>query len=852
MFHTIILLIEPCENSVRMTLLLTERDLNRDFFDGVTSLSGSYISGEGNLLSSSPPGCSDSINESWRFVGRVGIPRLRSWFVDRIDRFSLSNSIISLIPGLLVLYRTGQGLFCKWPGQHPAAKSAAVSVDTTQVSVETTQVSVDSMENTSTTTSCGRQINNLPIAAQMDPEYPNSEIIRKSLLPDILAGISVGAMSIPMGMSYAALAGLDYQYGLYNNFIYPIIYFMFGTSRHAVLGVSAMENIMLGQAINKILGARNDNMNARINTALALGVLSSVIFLGFRLCRLAVLADLLADPVLSGFGTASAFLIGSSQMKHVLNLPDIKSTWGFPETWYYILGNMPEWDLTALLTTGISLVFLYLLKSLMKTRICKRVKVPGPLILVTLSCLLCWGYQNIGLKIVGPIPQGLPSVSWPKMKFDDSVDDDLPTLIPLLLQALKLSSLYFIIHISVAKTIAIRHNYLLNMAQELNAYAICNLVGSTLSAFPPATSLSRSSVTESLGVKTHWHGVAAGLIVMVTLLFLTEPLAYLPMPVLASVVLFGVMRMADFGKLARLWKLQLTSWEASGKIGGGQNTPDLLLWITSFLITLFIGATEGIIISVIVSLVWVGKRIVRPEFVQLGRLPGSEIYRNLLRFPDAQVDPGIIIYRIDAPINFSNAAYLESSTKAAIVTHFGSKISTTRQKLTRKRPILEPPFFFILDCSSVNSLDDTAISSIHRLSKFAANYQCTIAFANWKGPQRDYLDRAGNSGQSQISFSSEFYRIVPPQRCFLSNHDAVLWAKASRERSPEARREQNKTPRNTRRYGDIDTPSDTVGIEKSEAELRGLFYLVPNVRKTSKTFGQFSGVCCDRSRRRRT
>eukprot|EP01054_Gregarina_sp_Poly1_P002712 Gregarina_sp_Poly_1__2711@NODE_1748_length_3418_cov_60_246195_g1144_i0_p1_GENE_NODE_1748_length_3418_cov_60_246195_g1144_i0NODE_1748_length_3418_cov_60_246195_g1144_i0_p1_ORF_typecomplete_len537_score52_06Sulfate_transp/PF00916_20/3_8e67STAS/PF01740_21/1_4e12STAS_2/PF13466_6/0_00059STAS_2/PF13466_6/2e03MFS_MOT1/PF16983_5/1_1e03MFS_MOT1/PF16983_5/0_0019_NODE_1748_length_3418_cov_60_246195_g1144_i07922402 len=500
--------------------------------------------------------------------------------------------------------------------------------------------------------------------------------------------------------------------------------------------------------------------------------MSAAIFMLFRVCRLSVIADLLADPVLSGFATASAFVIGTSQLKYVFGMADIKSEWNVPQTIGYIISHFPESHGASLVCCFVSLMFLIACKQV-SSRFCVRFPVPGPLLLVVIGCLVSWAVdiRNVyGIRIVGTIPRGLPGPYVPHVSWHSSAGTpDIPGVRSLFFQCLSLCPLYFIIHISIAKTIAMRQKYYLNNGQELVAFSAANLVGGLFQCYPTCTSLSRSSVAESLGSRTHFSGLAAALVVLCTLVFLTYPLGFLPMPSLAAVVLFGVSKMAEFGTLRKLWRLQKTSWEATGDIGGGLSSPDLLLWVIAFCCTIGLGASEGIIIAVLVSLVWVGRGIVRPEFIHLGRLQGTTIYRNRVRFPDAHIDPGIVIYRIDAPLNFCNAGFLERETRKALEHHFPTDheltqaLESNRQCLVQRNRFAElsksqqahqraaAPRFFILDCASVNALDVTAISALARVAGFAASRQVMLVFANWKGPQRDFLFKAGNSTSAGVA-----------------------------------------------------------------------------------------------------
>ncbi|EPT24472.1 hypothetical protein TGME49_324900, partial [Toxoplasma gondii ME49] len=163
-----------------------------------------------------------------------------------------------------------------------------------------------------------------------------------------------------------------------------------------------------------------------------------------------------------------------------------------------------------------------------------------------------------------------------------------------------------------------------------------------------------------------------------------------------------------------------------------------------FFLTVVFGAMEGILVSIVLSLLWLLRKTSRPQCIVLGRLPQTYIYRNIERFRMAKEEPGIKIVRFDASLNFSNSDYFDS----------------------RVRQKLEPSTrYLIIDGSSINDLDVTSIRMLQRLCSHLKQNGITMVFANWKGPMRDFLQRA------------QFYETLPPENCFLSLHDAVFWAK---------------------------------------------------------------------------
>ncbi|KAL8438479.1 hypothetical protein Efla_002229 [Eimeria flavescens] len=612
----------------------------------------------------------------------------------------------------------------------------------------------------------------------------------KYLLPDLFSGISEGVMAIPQGMSYAMLARLPPQFGLYVNFIYPLIYMIFGTGRHVAVGVSAIEDLLLGESVTRIIGEREKledialtrslagdpktslevrqtlletaNLNetllteSRVAISIGMSVCVGIVYALMRILQAGLLADLLAVPVLSGFSTASAFLIGTSQLKHAfgLSIPASVEDADFKlvRQWWYCASHIHQANWVSGVICITSICILAFCKFLNR-RYFKSIPLPGPLLIVIIFTALSAGLKlesTAGIRVIGDIPRGFPSPAAPKFSTNYAVISEggepfvvsRNVFLMMLREALALTAMFFVIHISVAKTITQqKKTYHIRPDQELVAMSCCNFVGSCFQCFPNATSLSRTCVVATTGGFTQLHQISNALVLVFTLSFMTPWLYSLPNAVLAAVVLFGVYGMLDFKEFIRL-----------AKIGG----LDVLLWLVCFLITIIFGAMEGILASVLLSLLWLLRKTARPACIVLGRLPETQIYRNVKRFPMAIEEEGVRILRFDSSLNFSNSDFFESRVMQALLP--STKV-------------------VIMDGSSINDMDVTAIRMLERLVQSLRGKGILLLFANWKGPMRDFLQKAS------------FYDVLPPEYCFLSIPDAVFWAKRRlRLADPEVRR----------------------------------------------------------------
>eukprot|EP00923_Selenidium_pygospionis_P039740 GHVN01068972.1.p1 GENE.GHVN01068972.1~~GHVN01068972.1.p1 ORF type:complete len:987 (+),score=111.58 GHVN01068972.1:101-3061(+) len=562
------------------------------------------------------------------------------------------------------------------------------------------------------------------------------------ILPDMVTGLSEGCMAVPQGMSYAMLANLDPIYGLYCGLIYPPIYLIFGTSPQCSFGVSAIEAVLVAESIDSTIG-EGAPKEFRLAATLLLTAIMGSIFLAMRLANLGLLADFLADPVLSGFSTASALVIASKQFKYLFGIDEVQSNWMVVQ-WWELVSNIHRTNWLALILGVGSIIVLVFFKWLNKrVEALRHFPIPGTLVCIIISTFISWVFKidqpPLDVDVVGFIPAGLPRFTWPwSFTYPTRDPPDQPyeyTLGPLGLQllpnALALCFIYFVIHISTTKTIAKLNGIKLDNDQELVAMGIANFVGSLISCFPNATSLSRTSVNHSIGVQTVLHNAPYSALMLLTLLVLTRALYHLPMTILAAIVIVGVWSIMDFKCAERLWRL------------GGV---DFWIWLTAFLVTSIFGAMAGVIGSVALSIIWLLKKSARPTAAILGRLPGTTVYRSLKRFPMAIEYSGIKIFRFDASLNFSNADFFED------------KIKLLAQSENRLKVL-------VIDASSINDLDVTAVAMFDRVYQFYSKQYVQILFANWKGPMREFLEKA------------EFYDIIPEFHCFLSLHDAVLHAR---------------------------------------------------------------------------
>ncbi len=533
----------------------------------------------------------------------------------------------------------------------------------------------------------------------MQQYFPLLEWIKtynKSLFKtDLTAGITVGVMLIPQGMAYAMIAGLPPVYGLYAAVFPQLIYALMGTSRQLSVGPVAMDSLLVAAALQTmtIVDAQH-YISLAIFLALFMGLVQ--IFLG--IIKFGFLVNFLSKPVISGFTSAAAIIIGLSQLNHLLGI-ELPSSNMIHE----IIQSL--WDkssdihpFTALITLG-SILLIFFLKKISKN-------LPATLIVVILStvltALLQW--DQMGLKIVGFIPQGLPSI-----KLQAITVQEIYQLTPM---AITLALIAFLEAISIAKSVDQKNNEdLVKPNQELIALGMANVVGSFFQAYPSTGGFSRTAVNHQSGAKTGVASWVSALLVALTLVFFTDLFYHLPKAVLGAIILSAVIHLIDFKYPLHLWKT---------------HREEFFVLLFTFTITLFLGVEEGILLGALVSLSLMVYRSAQPHIAVLGRIKGTSLFRNVVRFPQQiETFPGVLIIRFDGQLFFGNHNYFKKQITDQIENH------------------QDPIKYLIVDAGPINYVDATASGTLQEWIQELKQKNIKVMWVKTIGPLRDIFYRNG-------------------------------------------------------------------------------------------------------------
>lgn len=516
---------------------------------------------------------------------------------------------------------------------------------------------------------------------------------RSDLGLDLTAGLTVAVILVPQAMAYAMLAGLPPVVGLYASMLPLALYAVFGTSRQLAVGPVAMVSLLVASGTAAVADPGSPEWLA---AAVALAALSGVIQLGMGVLRLGFLVNFLSHPVVSGFTSAAALIIGFSQLQHLLGVAIPRSDHVHEILAHAWAARADVHVPTVLLGVG-SVVALLAFRRLAP-------RFPAPLAVVGLATVLvaALGLDQGGMSVVGEVPSGLPRPSWPRF--------DLTVARALLPAALTISLLGFMESVSVAKVFAARHRYRLDPDQELIALGAANLGAALFGGYPVAGGFSRSAVKDQTGARTPLSSLVTAGFVALSLLFLTPLFVSMPEAVLAAIIMVAVFGLVDFAEVRHLWHVKRS---------------DLVFLAITFVATLSLGIEAGIGVGVLANLGWFLFKRTRPHFAVLGRLPGTRAWRNLTRYPEAEPVPGLLVLRFDAAFTFGNVSFVEERL-AELEERAGGPLRAV-----------------VLDASGFNDLDSSGARALQEIIEDHHRRGIRLLLAGCKGPVRDVLARAG-------------------------------------------------------------------------------------------------------------
>lgn len=542
---------------------------------------------------------------------------------------------------------------------------------------------------------------------------------RADFTSDLLAGATTAVLLVPQAMAYAMLAGLPPIAGLYAALAPPLVYAVLGTSRRLAVGPVALDSLLTAAALAPLAGGDVATYTA---AAAALALLAGAFQATTGLLRLGFIVNFLSLPVLRGFTSAAAILIIASQLGPLLGLK-LPASAGL---WPLLVELARQARAVHLPTLALGLGAVIALVVLGKFR--------GKALLVVVLATLAGSFLHLddrGLALLGPVPSGLPLPTWPEI--------DQALLLAIAPAAALIGLVSFMEAFSSGLAVA-RRGEVVEPDQELLALGFSNIAAGLLRGYPIAGGLSRTAVNAQAGARSPLAGVVTAALVALTLALFAPLLATLPRAVLAAIIVVAVARLVDIAFVRELRRTR---------------PRELVPLAITFATTLVLGVGPGLGFGVAASLLLFVLRTTRPHTAVLGRLPGTQVYRNVLRFPDAETVPGVVIVRLDAPLYFANATYLIDEIRRQISAQGARAV--------------------VIDAGGVHDIDVSALANLRDFLRELRERHVDLYFADLKGPVRDTLARNGLTAE------------LGPDRFSFTAHEAVQRATAAITAAPDPR-----------------------------------------------------------------
>jgi high affinity sulfate transporter 1 len=451
---------------------------------------------------------------------------------------------------------------------------------------------------------------------------------RAWLRGDFVAGITLAAYLLPAALGDASLATLPPEAGLYACLWSGLVFWLFCSSRHTAISVTSAISLLVGASLGGIAGGDPTRF-----AALAAGTALLVALIAFAgwLASAGSIVSFISESVMVGFKCGVALFLASTQLPKLFG---IHGTHGnFWENSANFLVHLRDTNLPSLMIGGIALAALMLGKILLPNKPVALFVVAGGIAASTL-----FGLESRGVKLLGAVPQGLPTPGLPAIGWADLND-----LLPLALACFLLAAVETA---AIGRTFAAKYGYRLDANQEFLALAASNLAAGLGRGFPVSGGMSQSLVNEGGGARTPLSGAISSVIILVVVLFFSQLLVALPQPVLAAIVLLAVTGLFNVSALRHLWRADRN---------------EFLVAIAALAGVLSSGLLRGVLIGAVISLVLLIRRASRPHVALLGRIPGTRRFSDRERHPDNELVPGVLVVRPESGLLYFNADHVRDT-----------------------------------------------------------------------------------------------------------------------------------------------------------------------------------------------
>ncbi len=510
---------------------------------------------------------------------------------------------------------------------------------------------------------------------------------------DVIGGLTVGAMLVPQSMAYAELAGMPPEAGFYAALGALVVYALFGTSRHLGVGPEPGTALLAAAGVGSLAGG-DPRRYATLMAALALTV-AGLCVLAAAL-RLGFVAAVLSRPVLVGYITGVGLTLISSQLGALLGL-SVEADRLLPRI-REVAGEIDGVHGPTLAVGALALAAILGLRRLAP-------RLPGGLLVIAAASVVVAvsGLDEEGVRLVGALPQGLPTPAVPGVSAGD-----VGRLVPI---AAGIALVGFTDNLLTARSIASRRRERIDPNQELLALGMTNLVAGVSQGFPVSSSASRTAVPASLGSSTQVVSLIAAGFAVAALTVASPLLEHVPRAALAAVIVAAALAIIDVVGFRSLWRVNREEAFLAAVAATGVVVFDVLV---------------GVVIAIVLSTLVALAHVARPHDAVLGDLPGVDGWVDVDAYRDAVTEPGLLVYRFDAPLFFVNADRFCERVEAVLAANEGAED------------------WLVLDFEGVGALDSTAAEALGELlARVAAAGVTSFAIARANDHVVALLHRAG-------------------------------------------------------------------------------------------------------------
>ncbi|XP_066505779.1 sulfate transporter [Hoplias malabaricus] len=603
--------------------------------------------------------------------------------------------------------------------------------------------------------------------------------VKDWVLGDLMSGVIVGILLVPQSIAYSLLAGQDPIYGLYTSFFSSIIYALLGTSRHISVGIFGVLCLLVGQVVDRELAVagylpdHQGNLSSLENSTkpycdrscYAIIVGATVTFTAgvyqvlMGLLQVGFVSVFLSDSLLSGFATGASLTILTSQLKYLLglNLPRAKGWGSLIKTWISLLKNLGQTNICDLITSLLCLLVLVPTKEL-NDRFKSKLKAPIPfelfvVIVATLSSHFGHFKEKYGSEVAGAIPTGFMPPQLPDMSLIPNVAVD----------AFSIAIVGFAITVSLSEMFAKKHGYVVDPNQEMYAIGFCNIFPSFFHCFTTSAALTKTLVKESTGCQTQLSGLVTALVLLLVLLVIAPLFYSLQKCVLAVIIvvnLRGALR--KFLDVPQMWRV---------------NRVDAAIWLVTMATSALVNTELGLMVGVLVSAFCVLARTQRAQALQLGQAGDYEIFEDLAFYKGLHTQPGVAVFRYEAPIYYANQTLFKKSLYRNVgLDPLKEKAKSKKLEKQRKKQgalkdgskqvpdvstdvfLPQGPSFhtLVIDCCAVLFLDSTGVSALKEVYKDYKELGVRLLLAQCNTSVIDSLRRGGyydlKTGSPEVIF----------------------------------------------------------------------------------------------------